>query len=399
MSTEKWIRVLVTGAQGFIGKNLVVRLGERANTEVLSFLHGDSKEMLSELVAKSDAIMHLAGANRPVDITDFIRVNADLTRILCENIAATGRHIPLVLASSTQAELENPYGQSKRTAEKLVGAFSEKTGNPVIVYRLQGVFGKWCKPNYNSVVATFCYNIARNIPIKINNPSTNLNLVYVDDVVEHFMRSLDGMDLQSSRAIPPQNNSVKPQSGGLLNELTDLGFAEVTPHYTITLGNLAEQIKAFQNCRSNLMSERVGSGITRALYSTYISYLPKEQFTYDLAQHEDDRGIFVEMLKTPDSGQFSFFTVFPTVTRGSHYHHTKTEKFLVVAGVVRMRFRQVVTGETFEVILSANKLQVVDTIPGWAHDITNIGENKAVIMLWANEVFDRERPDCVSCEV
>ena len=399
MSTELPIRILVTGAQGFIGKNLVVRLGERANIEVLSFLRGDSKDVLTDLVAKSDAIIHLAGENRPVDIADFIRVNADLTRILCEIIVATGRHIPLILASSTQAELENHYGQSKRTAEKLVGALSDKTGNPVIIYRLQGVFGKWCKPNYNSVVATFCHNIARNIPIRIDKASDNLKLVYIDDVVHHFMRLLDDMDLKSSLEMQTQDDPVKPQLGEVPTELTDVCFTEVTPHYTITLGDLAEQINAFQNCRSNLISERVGSGITRALYATYLSYLPKDQFTYDLAQHEDDRGNFVEMLKTPDCGQFSFFTVFPGVSRGSHYHHTKTEKFLVISGVVRMRLRQMLTGETFEVILSANKPQVLDTIPGWVHDITNIGDDKAVIMLWANEIFDRERPDCVSCKV
>jgi UDP-2-acetamido-2,6-beta-L-arabino-hexul-4-ose reductase len=375
MSTEQMQRVLVTGAQGFIGKNFVVRLGERANTEVLSFTRGDSSEMLTALVAQSDAIVHLAGENRPTDIANFARVNTDLTRTLCEAITTTGRLIPLILASSTQADHDNPYGQSKRAAEQVVMAFAGETGNPVVIYRLPGVFGKWCKPNYNSVVATFCHNIARDLPIQINDPAATLQLVYVDDVVYHFMRSLDGMDHHASLAMT------------------------VTPQYTITLGELSEQITAFQNCRTTLISERVGTGLIRALYATYISYLPPEQFAYDLPQYEDERGIFVEMLKTPDSGQFSFFSVHPGVTRGSHYHHTKTEKFLVLRGVARMRLRQMVTGETYEVTVSGDKPQVVDTIPGWVHDITNVGDSEALVMLWANEIFDRQRPDCIPSEV
>jgi len=374
MSKPQPMRVLVTGAHGFIGKNLVVRLGERANTKVLSFSRGDSVEVLAVLVAEANAIVHLAGENRPADVADFARINIDLTRTLCETIRATGRSIPLILASSTQAERDNLYGQSKRTAEQIVETFASETGNPAVIYRLPGVFGKWCKPNYNSVVATFCHNIARDLPIQVNDVATTLQLVYVDDVVDEFLRALD---------------DVKP---GLV-------WCEVNQTYAITLGELAEQIAAFQNCRSTLISERVGVGLTRALYSTYISYLPPERFTYDLPQYGDERGIFVEMLKTPDCGQFSFFTVHPGVTRGSHYHHSKTEKFLIVKGVALMRFRQMVTGESYEVTVSGDKPQVVDTIPGWVHDITNIGDSEAVIMLWANEIFDRQKPDCIPCEV
>jgi len=371
---EQQTRVLVTGAQGFIGKNLIVHLNERAGTEVLTFTRGDNEEKLITLVSQADAVVHLAGENRPTDVTDFARVNTDLTRTLCEAINMTGMPIPLILASSIQADCDNPYGQSKRAAEQVVEAFTGETGNPTVIYRLPGVFGKWCKPNYNSVVATFCHNIARDLPIKINDVAATLPLVYVDDVVEEVLRVLD---------------DAKP---GLV-------WGEVTPNYAISLGELAEQIRAFQNCRTNLISERVGTGLTRALYSTYISYLPTERFTYDLPQHGDERGVFVEMLKTPDSGQFSFFTIHPGVTRGSHYHHSKTEKFLVVKGVAIMRFRQKITGETYEVTVSGNKPQIVDTIPGWVHDITNIGDNEAMVMLWANEVFDRQRPDCIPCEV
>ncbi len=368
------MRILVTGARGFIGKNLVVRLGELADTEVLQFARGDSEEKLAALVAQADAVVHLAGENRPVDIADFTRVNTELTRTLCEMIRATERSIPLILASSTQIERDNPYGQSKRTAEQVVEAFSRETGNPSVIYRLPGVFGKWCKPNYNSVVATFCHNIARDLPIQINDAAASLRLVYVDDVIDEFIRVLE-----------------YPQSG--------LAWGEVAPEYVITLGELAEQILAFRNCRTTLVSERVGAALPRALYSTYVSYLPPERFTYDLPKYGDERGVFVEMLKTPDCGQFSFFTVHPKVTRGSHYHHAKTEKFLVASGVARMRFRQLITGETYEVTVSGDKPQVVDTIPGWVHDITNIGDSEVVVMLWANEVFDRRRPDCIPREV
>ena len=372
MSKKQFI--LVTGAAGFIGKNLLVRLGEQSDIEVLSFVRGDSDEMLTEMVAKADAIVHLAGENRPSDVANFALVNTELTRTLCQAIRFTGRNIPLILASSSQAERDNPYGQSKLAAEQVVEAYVVETGNSTIIYRLPGVFGKWCKPNYNSVVATFCHNIVRGLPIQINDAAVTLQLVYIDDVIDELLRALD---------------IAKP---GLLR-------GEVNQIYSITLGKLAEQISAFQNCRTSLISERVGTGLTRALYSTYISYLPREKFAYDLPQYGDNRGIFVEMLKMPDCGQFSFFTVHPGITRGSHYHHTKTEKFLVVRGIARMRFRHMITGETSDITVSSDKPQVVDSIPGWVHDITNIGNTEAIIMLWANEIFDRQRPDCIPCEV
>jgi UDP-2-acetamido-2,6-beta-L-arabino-hexul-4-ose reductase len=401
MSADLTTHVLVTGAQGFIGKNLVVRLNELTNTEVLSFARSDSQEMLTELIAQSDAIVHLAGENRPNDVADFTRGNTDFTSALCEAITASGRSISLIFASSTQAEQDNPYGQSKRAAERLVEAFAEETGNLVTIYRLPGVFGKWCKPNYNSVVATFCHNIARELPIHINDATKTLQLVYVDDVVDHFLRFIDeSIDQHKFLSVAgPLVTGRKPKSITVRTGLGDQRFAKVTPQYTITLGELGRQISAFQHCRTTLISERVGTGLTRALYATYISYLPPERFAYDLPQYGDERGIFVEMLKTPDSGQFSFFTVHPGVTRGSHYHHTKTEKFLVLSGVARMRFRQMMTGETFEVTVSGNKPQVVDTIPGWVHDITNVGANEVMVMLWANEIYDRQSPDCIPCEV
>ncbi|MDO8344192.1 MAG: NAD-dependent epimerase/dehydratase family protein [Cellvibrio sp.] len=368
------MRVLVTGSRGFVGKNLVMRLGELEGFEVLHFDRDDALATLAEKVRHADAVVHLAGENRPKDVADFARGNAELTKALCAAIQASGRKIPLILASSTQAELPNPYGQSKRAAEQSVEQFSSKIGSPAVIYRLPNVFGKWCKPNYNSVVGTFCHNIAHDQPLHINDPLTQLRLVYVDDVVSEFLRALDSMP-------------------------DGLHWREVAPEYMITLGELAAQINAFKNCRSTLISERVGTGLVRALYSTYVSYLPPSKFAYDLPHYGDERGVFVEMLKTPDSGQFSYFTAHPGVTRGAHYHHSKTEKFLVIKGSARFGFRHIVTDEIYEVFISGEVPQVVETVPGWAHNITNVGEDELVVMLWANEIFDHARPDTIACKV
>jgi UDP-2-acetamido-2,6-beta-L-arabino-hexul-4-ose reductase len=239
------------------------------------------------------------------------------------------------------------------------------------------VFGKWCKPNYNSVVATFCYNIARGLPIQIHDPQAPLTLVYIDDVIERFIQLMDGAEAA-----------------------TDIdGFSTVTPQYTIMVGEVANLIMRFKQSRETLLIERVGNGLVRALYATYVSYLPKEAFTYPVPQHSDTRGVFVEMLKTPDCGQFSFFSAHPGVTRGEHYHHSKTEKFLVIKGSARFGFRHVMTNETYEVFTSGEKPHVVETIPGWVHDITNIGEEEMLVMLWANENFDLDRPDTIACKV
>jgi UDP-2-acetamido-2,6-beta-L-arabino-hexul-4-ose reductase len=371
-------RILVTGANGFIGKNLVVRLKELANITVGTFVRGDDMGRLPQLVAQADAVVHLAGENRPADEVAFSQVNAGLTSALCEAIrqecATAGRHVPLLLASSTQAERDNPYGRSKLAAERAIHALAQTTGNPCVVFRLPGVFGKWCRPNYNSVIATFCHNLARDLPIQINDPDASVRLVYVDDVVNALLNAL---------------------------EAPSLGFtqAAVGPEYTITLGDLAAQIRAFADCRTTLMSERVGAGLVRALYSTYVSYLPNEKFSYEVPQHADLRGVFVEMLKTPDCGQFSYFTAHPGITRGGHYHHTKTEKFLVIKGEALFRFRHLLTDELLELRTSGNTPQVVDTIPGWSHDITNVGDDEMVVMLWANENFDRQKPDTVASKV
>jgi UDP-2-acetamido-2,6-beta-L-arabino-hexul-4-ose reductase len=371
-------RILVTGANGFIGKNLVVRLNELPGIHVPTFVRGDDIALLPQLVAQVDAVIHLAGENRPADEAAFMHINAGLTAALCNAIRqeflATGRHVPLVLASSIQVELDNIYGLSKLAAEGEVKALARDIGNPCVILRLPGVFGKWCKPNYNSVVATFCYNITHNLPIHINEPSTILTLVYVDDVVSALISAL-----------------VSPIPGCVQ--------ANVRPEYTVTVGELAHQIRAFSCFRSTLMSERVGTGFVRALYSTFISNLPHDQFSYELQQHSDSRGVFVEMLKTPDCGQFSYFTAYPGITRGGHYHHSKSEKFLVIKGKALFRHRNLLTNDLIELRTSGGSPQVVDSIPGWMHDITNIGDDEMVVLLWANEIFDKDNPDTVASQI
>lgn len=375
------IRVLITGAKGFLGKNLQLKLQERPGVRVQSYTRHDSPDRLPELVRGADFVFHLAGVNRPEDPAEFQSGNADLTRQLAGAVARvaqeSGRLVPVVCTSSTQAALENEYGRSKRDAEQALFELAHQTGVPVYVFRLPNVFGKWCRPNYNSVVATFCHNVSRNLPIQVNDPEAPLTLVYVDDVLAQFANILAG------------KLSV-PKAGE---------FAAVTPQYRTTVGELARKIRGFRESRATLATDRVGAGFVRALYATYVSHLPVEAFAYDVPVHRDPRGDFVEMLKTPDCGQFSFLTAHPGVTRGGHYHHSKTEKFLVIRGQARFRFRHMETGQTHELFTSGENPKIVETVPGWTHDITNVGPDELVVMLWANEVFDPEHPDTIRCPV
>lgn len=365
------MRVLVTGANGFIGSNLCVALGEREGIEVLAVTRATTAAALEALVLQADAVMHLAGVNRPQDPVEFVSGNADFTQRLCTLLTATGRAIPVAFASSIQVERDNPYGSSKRQAEAHLTEYGRVSGAPVALYRFANVFGKWSRPNYNSAVATFCHNIARALPIRIDDPSAPVRLVYIDDVVAELLNFLEN-----------------PGQG--------VGVLEAAPVYATTVGELARQIEAFRAMRDTLVSERVGTGLVRALYATYVSFLPPDAFSYGIPKHGDARGVFVEMLKTPDCGQFSYFTAHPGITRGRHYHHTKTEKFLVIKGRARYRFRHLITDETYAVESHGDEPLVVETIPGWAHDITNIGDDELVVMLWANEIFDRQRPDTVA---
>ena len=364
---------MVTGSDGFIGKNLLVKLVENY-IDYVCFTRHQSTDDLPKLLENVDFVFHLAGVNRPLNETEFAKQNFELTSVLCDAIQKTGRSVPVLFTSSIQATFDNAYGVSKKLAEEALIRLNTSTQASIYIYRLPNVFGKWARPNYNSVVATFCHNIAQNIPIRIDDKSKIVPLLYVDDLLESFMDVLG-------------------------NPLPGVSRKAIQSEYLVSVGDLARQIEAFHKSRDTLITEEVGDGFIRALYATYLSYLKPEQFAYDLVAHEDSRGHFVEMLKTKNSGQFSYFTAHPGVTRGGHYHHTKSEKFLVLQGLARFGFRNIVTNESYELTVNGLKPKIVETIPGWTHDITNIGENELIVMLWASETFDRTRPDTIANKV
>lgn len=366
------MKVLVTGANGFVGRNLATRLRE-AGHEVLGLGREDAEGAWRAAAKKADFVVHLAGVNRPTDPADFERGNVGLTERLCALLAEAGNRAPIIYSSSIQADRDHPYGRSKAAAEAMLRAHAQATGAPVAIFRLPNVFGKWARPEYNSAVATFSHRIARGQAIEVHDRAAPIRLVYVDDVADTFLQ--------------------------LIEESFATGEQEVSPVYETTVGELADTIRGFPESRGTLMTPRVGAGLVRALYSTYLSYLPAEDFSYPVPVHADPRGRFVEMLKTPDSGQFSYFTAGPGITRGDHYHHSKVEKFLVISGRAHFGFRHIATGERHEIVVEGDEARIVETIPGWTHNVTNIGEGELVVMLWANEIFDRARPDTVAMKV
>lgn len=368
------MRIVITGADGFIGRNLSVRLGELGFTDVVGITLDSSGADLREALQGAGFVFHLAGVNRPKDVSEFATGNAGFTETVCQLLQELGSKASVVLASSTQAALDNPYGRSKRAAEDALRTHAAASGVAVYLFRLTNVFGKWARPNYNSAVATFCHNTARGGEISINDPAAVLRLVYVDDVIESFV--------------------------GLLNTpATPSGFVAAGPEYETTVGEVADMVRGFAASRASMLTPRVGLGLVRALYSTYLSYLPPESFAYEVPRHGDPRGVFVEMLKTPDCGQFSYFTAHPGITRGEHYHHSKTEKFLVIKGTAHFGFRHITTGERYELVTKGGEARIVETVPGWTHNITNIGDDEMIVMLWANEIFDQKKPDTFAMKV
>jgi len=366
------MNILVTGANGFIGRNLCVHLKEAGVENVEKITRDDDDRSINEKVKNADFIYHLAGINRPENDGEFKTGNTELTQKIVDILVNNERSTPILLTSSIQAELNNPYGVSKAGAESAIAAYREKTGGTAYIYRLPNVFGKWCKPNYNSAVATFCYNTINDLSITIHNADAPLSLVYIDDVCHEFVSLLT-------------NTPSEPEE-----------YSQVEPVYKTTVGEVVSLLSDFKQSRTSLITNRVGVGFERALYSTYLSYFKPEQFTYDVPSYIDERGSFSEMLKTKDSGQFSFFTAHPSITRGGHYHHTKNEKFLVLKGKARFKFKHIVTGEEYEVNTSEAISTIVETVPGWTHDITNVGSEELIVMLWANEIFDRDKPDTVA---
>lgn len=368
------MKILLTGANGFIARNLLVFLREAGFNDVICLGRDHSDVDLKQALASAEFIFHLAGVNRPNDVSEFATGNHGLTEKLVGFLDELKRVVTIVFSSSTQAGGDHPYAVSKRAAESVLLDYGQRTGARVAIFRLPNVFGKWSRPFYNSAVATFCHQVSRGEVVTIHDPAAALNLVYIDDLCCQFVSLLSG-----------------DQIGAY--------YAEPTPVYKTTVGELAAQIQAFKGSRQSLVTERVGSGLTRALYATYVSFLPSSLFSYPIPAYTDPRGVFVEMLKTPDCGQFSYFTAGPGVTRGGHYHHTKSEKFLVIRGQARFGFRHIHTDEYFELLIDSKVPSIVETIPGWAHDITNIGKDEMIVMLWANEIFDRQHPDTVGHKV
>jgi len=369
------MNVLVTGSQGFIGLNLLERLSRIEGLNIDTFSRTDKDETLKEKVQNADFIFHLAGINRPENVEDFYKGNRDLTQQIVQLAQESEKQIPILLSSSTQAAFDNDYGKSKQAGEELLERYAKENNTAVYIYRLPNVFGKWSKPNYNTVIATWCHNITHDIPLQVNDGSATLTLVYIDDVVEHFVRHLE----ESVRL-----GTLRP---------------EVYPVYTKTLDEIKTLLEAFKESRTTLTVPRVGQGFERALYGTYLSFLPTNKFAYELKGYEDNRGTFYEFVKTLDSGQFSISTTVPGITRGNHYHNTKNEKFLVIKGEASIKHRQIHGDDIIEYKVSDKKMEVVEMIPGYTHDITNIGDTEMVLLLWANEAFDRENPDTYYLEV
>lgn len=364
------MNIVVTGAKGFIGKNLCMMLAEKGFDSITPIDQDTPQSEVKQALATADFVYHLAGVNRPKDESEFAKGNATLTEFAIENIKLNGRNTSVMLSSSIQASLDNAYGLSKAQAEALVHDYGNETGAGAFIYRFPNVFGKWCRPNYNSFVATFCHNIVNDIEINIHDPSAAVTLVYIDDVCQALIALLDGNSESGVKSVPVE--------------------------YKTTVGEVADLLRSFKASRETLVTEHVGTGLARALYSTYLSYFKPTDFHYTLPKYGDERGVFCEMLKTKESGQFSFFTAHKGITRGGHYHHTKNEKFLVIKGKALFKFEHIITSERYELTVDSDEATVVETVPGWSHDVTNIGEEELIVMLWANEIFDREAPDTIA---
>ena len=371
------MNILITGARGFMGKNLrsalTGRYGDAHRLMLLDMPH--TEEELLAAAAEADFVFHLAGVNRPTDPADFQKGNADFTRQLLTLLKERGKRPPVLLSSSIQAALENPYGQSKLSAEQAVADYGRETGSAVYLYRLPNVFGKWSRPNYNSAVATFCHNVARGLPITVNDPSVTLRLVYIDDMVEEFLRAMEG----------------QPHREG--------EWCTVQPVHEVNLGHMAELIQSFPGLRDSLTAPDQSDPLVKKLYATYLSFLPPEDFSRPTVTHADQRGSFTELLHMGSRGQVSLNISKPHITKGDHWHQTKHEKFIVLQGEGVIRFRKVGDSTVIAYKVSGENLTVVDIPTGYTHSIENTGDTDMLTLMWANEVFDPAHPDTLRLPV
>jgi len=370
--------VLVTGSEGFIGKNLITRLQELDSIIIKFFDKDDNIDILRKFLRESDIIFHFAGVNRPENLEEFEKVNVGLTKTLIELLEEIGNKIPIVITSSIQAALDNPYGKSKKMAEDELIKYAKRNSVPVYIYRLPNVFGKWSRPNYNSVVSTFCYNISNGLDIVISDPKKELELVYIDDVVDEFVKLL-------------------------YREDRDLGkyFYNIMRTFRISLGELADKIYQIRDMRKTLIVPDLSDDFMKYLHSTYLTYLDEDNFSYDMDMKEDERGNFIELIKSRTFGQVSISRSRKGIIRGNHYHNTKNEKFCVIRGKAVIKLRNILDDKIISYHVSDKKIEVVDIPPGYTHSIENLteGDGEMILLIWANEIFDPENPDTYYCEV
>ena len=366
------MNILVTGSNGFIGKNLCTHLEKMETVRLFKYDIDNTNEELEQYIKNADFIFHLAGVNRPTDVSEFYEGNTNLTKLIVDLLNKNKREVPLVFTSSIQAELDNDYGKSKREAEK----YLKEGYNNSILFRLHNVFGKWCKPNYNSVVATFCYNISHDLDITINDPNKELELIYIDDICETFIKVLTNY------------------SDFLINDIN-----YINPKKKITLQELSDLLYTFKNDMNSIYVPKTGDQFIKKLFATYVSYLPLEKMVTSAEKKVDQRGAFCELVRTLDSGQFSISYSKPGIVRGNHYHHTKMERFIVIKGKAKITFRHILTNEMKEYYVDDENIQIVTIPVGYTHMIENIGDKEMILMLWCNELFEEKHPDTYYEEV
>lgn len=369
------MKILVTGANGFIGKNLTVELKSRTGLEILEYDQETAPALLDQYCREAEFVFHLAGVNRPQKEVEFTEGNVTFTARLIDKLKKYRSDSPVMMASSIQAALDNPYGKSKREGEELLLEYGRETGVKILIYRFPNVFGKWCRPHYNSAVATFCYNIARDLPITISDPTVVMNLVYIDDLVEELISAMNG------------------------NECVKGAYCQVPVVHSINLGEIADLLNTFKRSRNQRSIPNMGDPFVKKLYSTYLSYLPEDQFGYELKMNVDSRGSFTEFIRTPERGQISVNISKPGIVKGNHWHHTKNEKFLIVSGKGVIRFRKIGSDEIIEYYAGGGDMKVIDIPPGYTHHIVNLGEDDLITIMWANEPYDPEKPDTYYLEV